>query len=57
MGLPQRYLSKAGKKLSKQTNHQAALVRTKSLWALRQLGIQRQELVSALLPGLDDAKV
>ena len=57
IGIPQRYLNRCGDKLTKQTSHAAAMVRKKSLWTLRQLGINRKDLLSAILPGLADAKV
>ena len=57
IGIPQRYLNRCGDKLTKQTSHTAAMVRKKSLWTLRQLGINRKDLLSAILPGLADAKV
>ena len=57
IGIPQRYLNRCGDKLTKQTSHAAAMVRKKSLWTLRQLGINRKDLISAILPSLADAKV
>ncbi|XP_076456330.1 uncharacterized protein LOC143290640 [Babylonia areolata] len=56
IGMPQRYMNKCGDKLTKQTSHVAALIRKKSLWTLRQLGISRKDLLSAILPGLSDTK-
>ncbi|KAK7506679.1 hypothetical protein BaRGS_00002154 [Batillaria attramentaria] len=56
IGIPRQYLNKCGDKLTKQTSHYAAMIRKKSLWTLRQLGISRKELISAILPSLADAK-
>ncbi|XP_070180839.1 uncharacterized protein [Littorina saxatilis] len=56
IGIPQRYLNRCGDRLTKQSAHTAALIRKKSLWTLRQLGINRKDLISAILPGLADAK-
>ena len=51
-------MNRASDKLTKQLNGPSAIARKKAVWTMKQLGLAaKKDVVSALLPGLLDAKV